>query len=93
MSLGPLVVALVFKFIKDEWDMQMCKSIVIYGLISMNIAICMLAMIKEEHFNKDEELQEDQKLIDKMGEGFFNKVLWGVLAHKIVGTVGMMGMR
>lgn len=48
MSLGPLVVALIFKFIKDEWDLEMCKNVVILGLISMNIAICMLTLIKEE---------------------------------------------
>lgn len=93
MSLGPLVVALIFKFVKDEWDIFMCKSVVIAGMVMMNVAMFFLNLIKDQHFNQIEELQEDQQLVDKMGVGFFNTVLWGILIHKIVGTVGMMSMR
>jgi len=52
-----------------------------------------LNLIKDEHFNQIEEIHEDQQLVDKMGVGFFNTVLWGILIHKIVGTVGVMSMR
>lgn len=48
MSLGPLVVALIFKFVKDEWDIELCKTIVLSGMGFMNLAIFVLLFVRED---------------------------------------------
>lgn len=47
MSLGPLVVALIFKFIKDEWDIELCKSVILFGFVSMNFSMFILLGVTE----------------------------------------------
>lgn len=93
MSLGPLVVALIFKFVKDEWDIQLCKSVILMGFVFMNTALFALLGISEHAYEKKITTNEDKKLIESVGGGFFNKVLYSIFVHKIIGTVSMMGIR
>jgi len=93
MSIGPLVVALIFKFVKDEWDIELCKTIVLSGMAAMNVAIFVLLGVREDSFTKKQSFTEDKKLVAEVGGGFFNKVLYSILCHKIIGTVSMMGLR
>lgn len=93
MSLGPLIVALIFKFVKDEWDIQLCKTVILIGFVLMNLAIILLLGVSEDYYEKKISVTEDKKLIESVGGGFFNKVLYSVLIHKIASTVGMMGIR
>jgi len=75
MSLGPLIVALIFKFVKDEWDIELCKTIVLSGMACMNLAILVLLFVNEDSFAKKQSFTEDKKLVAEVGGGFFNKVL------------------
>lgn len=75
MSLGPLIVALIFKFVKDEWDIELCKTIVLSGMACMNVAIFVLLFVSDDSFTKKQSFTEDKKIAAEVGGGFFNRVL------------------
>lgn len=58
----------------------------------MTASILILLFIDEKLFEK-EELKEDKKIKEEVGEGWLNPVLNGILAHKIIGVFACMGMR
>jgi len=88
-----LIVGIIFKVIKDEWDIFLCKTIVCSGFVCLNATLMILLLVDESQFNKDEEKQEDKHIEDQVGSGWINKVLYGILAHKIIGMVAIIGIR
>eukprot|EP00801_Mesodinium_rubrum_P003354 Mrub_03354.p1 GENE.Mrub_03354~~Mrub_03354.p1 ORF type:complete len:470 (-),score=37.79 Mrub_03354:62-1372(-) len=91
-SFGPLFVAFVFKAIKDEWDLGLCKIVVFSGYLCMNASILILLLIDDKIFEKEEK-KEDKKIKEEVGDGWLNPILNGILAHKIIGVFACIGMR
>lgn len=93
-SLGPLIIAFLFKAIKDEWDYVYCRYIVCGGLILMNISLLVLWGVQDEIVSKNSDMKdEDTKIKSEIGSGFFNKVLIFLLIHKLLSSLSLMSTR
>lgn len=92
-SLGPLIVAFLFKAIKDEWDIDFCRNIVCGGLILMNLSLLCLSFVNDKLTRGSETSKEDTKLKNEIGSGFFNKVLVLLLIHKLLSSLSLMSTR
>lgn len=94
-SLGPLFVGILFKCIRDEWDMYFCRNIVLGGLVLMNLSMVTLLLIDNVDSGENNLVykKEDKQLKSDVGSGFFNKVLMFLLIHKAVSSFSLMGTR
>lgn len=92
-SFGPLLVAFIFKAIKDEWDLDLCKYVVFSGYLCMNASILILLFIDDKLFEIEGEVKEDKKIKEEVGSGWLNPVLYGILIHKCISVFACMGMR
>jgi len=97
-SLGPLIVALIFKFILDDWDKRLCGAVVLGGMASMNIGCFLLLLVNEDNYVQDAGDKGDKKLKAKgsnplIGESLFNPVIIGAIVHKISASLTLMGVR
>lgn len=74
-SFGPLLVAFIFKAIKDEWDLDLCRYVVFFGYFCMTASILLLLLIDDKIFEIQGEVKEDKKIREEVGEGWLNPVL------------------
>lgn len=82
-SIGYLMVAFVFLLYNDHWEKSLCRLIVGAGYMLQNISLIFLLFMKTEHFTTYNP-KEQSKMKEEIGDNFFNPVLWGVFAHKLL---------
>lgn len=101
--------ALVFKFVGDEWEKSLCQTVVLGGMISMNFGLIFLFFVSEDYYVHEEDVKNKndtntkiktidknstiEKPVHKYGSQLWNPALISILIHKVISGSTMMGVR